>query len=80
MSGVPFLWLKADVLDEKVPENSIWTEIFLVGEIIVRYSNSLGKSVYFVLVEVQTVKIIFLTYVGRVFENLQKKMQKFAKI
>ena len=54
----------------KVPENSIWTEIFLVGEIIVRYSNSLRKLVYFVLVEVQAVKIIFLAYVGRVFENL----------
>ena len=36
----------------------------------------MGKLVYLGLVEVHTVKIIFLTYVGRVFENLRKRKYK----
>ena len=42
----------------------------------VRWINSLRKLVYLGLVEIQTVKINFLTYVHRIFEYLTKKNQR----
>ena len=37
------------------------------------------KLVYLGLAEVQTVKIIFAAYVGRVFENLKKRKCNFSR-
>ena len=43
----------------------------------VTLSNSLGKLVSLSVIRVQVARIIFLAYVGRVLENLKKKIQNF---
>ena len=45
----------------------------------VTLGNSLGKLVYLDPVAVQTVKIIFLAYVDKVFDSLTKKIQFFQR-
>ena len=45
----------------------------------VRWINSLRGLVYLGLVEIQTVKINFLTYVHRIFEYLTKKNQRVQR-
>ena len=65
-----FPWVKTDYL-EKNFQKVIFEQRFLCEEIM--------KLVYLGLVEVQTVKIIFLTYVGRVFEHFTKKNQRFER-
>ena len=69
-----FSWVKNDNIDKKCSKILIRTEIIWEEIMKVKRINSFRKLVYLGLVEVQTVKIIVLAYVGRVSESSIKKM------
>ena len=69
-----FSWVKNDNIDKKCSKSLIRTEIIWEEIMKVKRINSFRKLVYLGLVEVQTVKIIVLAYVGRVSESSIKKI------
>ena len=43
------------------------------------WSNSLGKVAFYSLRRIQTLKIIYMLYLGNIFENLTKRIQSFPR-
>ena len=65
MSGVLFSWVKTDPLDEKFTKSSISTNNSLVGN-NERHIEKQFKNISLLggLIGIETLKIIFLVYVG----------------
>ena len=45
----------------------------------VTWSNSSGKVAFFGLCGIQTLKIVYMSYLGKVFEILTNKIQSFKR-